>query len=251
MSRKDGGSLFHQMIHAPDVFVRQDRKDNDGNPIPVSFDTRKNYCDWLHWAAEFFRSQGITRLSDIGADKIQDYELFLEENGKTPSTIHDYLAPVCKAAGISMKEIDKPKREASGFVSNSGKGAKDGGRPAVLNRVLGVRESELRHLHGNDLMEKRGVLYVIVRSGKGGKYQEQKILPKDEALVRSFFDGSPKKLFRADEFSSNFNYHAQRRALAISMYDYYNERIKADPNYRKELYREIAGQWHDNNKKQR
>ena len=52
MGRKEGGSLFHQMIHAPDVFTLSHRTDKDGNTMAVRDQTRKNYQNWLHKTAD-------------------------------------------------------------------------------------------------------------------------------------------------------------------------------------------------------
>jgi hypothetical protein len=219
--------------------------------MPTSFQTQKNYRDWLHRAAEYFKGQGIRKLSDIRKENVQDYADHLQRQGKSASTIHNYLTPLCKVTGVPLADIQKPVRHGSEFIRSGGKGAPDGGRPGELNALLGIRRDELRRLKGNDLMEKNGVVYVTVQRGKGGKYQEQKVLPENVAQVKKFFDGSDRKLFRADEFVHGFDYHGQRREVAQKAYEYYENRLKTEPGYRKELYREIAQQWHDNNKKHR
>ena len=88
--------------------------------MDVSFQTRENYYTWLHKAADYFKSQGIRRRDDIGKDQIQAYADHLKAQGKTASTIHCYLAPVCKAVGISLKEIEKPLRHGSEFTRSGG-----------------------------------------------------------------------------------------------------------------------------------
>lgn len=251
MGRKEGGSLFHQLIHAPGMMTLSDRKAADGSEMEVSFQTRENYYAWLHKAADYFKGQGIRKLSDIGKAEIQAYADFLLSSGKTASTIHSYLSPVCKATGVALKEIKKPIRHASEFTRSGGSGKKSGGRPGELNELVGIRENELRHLRGSDLIERNGDTFVVVRQGKGGKYQEQRILPEDVARVRGFFDGSERKLFRADEFVSGFDYHGQRRAVAMRALEYYNHRLQTEPGYRKALYQKVAQQWHRNNRKHR
>lgn len=191
MGRKEGGSLFHQMINAPDVFVLSQRTDKNGEAMEVSFKTKESYLDWLHKAADYFKAQGIRRLSDIGKEEIQSYADFLTSSGKTASTIHSYLTPVCKATGVELAEIKKPLRHASEFTRSGGGGKANGGRPAELNAMIGIREDELRHLRGSDIKERDGVTYVIVRRGKGGKYREQKALlqqtqQKEKAVAESF-----------------------------------------------------------------
>lgn len=251
MGRKEGGSLFHQAISKPEVFALSDRTKSDGSPMPVSFCTRRNYCNWLHKAMEYFKEKGIRKLSDITAEQVQEYADHLAVEGKTASTIHSYIAPVCKAVGVSMTKIGHPRRKASEFTRSSGIGKKNGGIPAELNAALGIRKDELLHLRGNNLIEKHGVLYVVVENGKGGKYQEQKVLPQHEKLVKAFFNGSMERLFKKKDMVNGFDYHGQRRALAQEALRYYLTRLKTEPTYRKELYKEIARQWHANNKKHR
>lgn len=91
MGRNNNGSLFHQLINAPGLMERQDLSQ------PVSFQTKENYCNWCHKAAGVFKSYGIRNLSEIDKDEIQRYENQLEAEGKSASTIHNYLVPICKA----------------------------------------------------------------------------------------------------------------------------------------------------------
>lgn len=251
MGRKEGGSLFQQATRRPGVFILADRTNADGSPMEVSFKTRENYNDWLHRATNYFKARGIRRFSDITKEMAQEYADHLIAEGKAPSTVKAYLTPLCKAMGISKAELNLPLRRASEFTRSSGGGRTRSNRPGELNAMLGLRKSELARLRGNSFVEKNGILYVIVMQGKGGKYQEQKVLPHHEARVRAFFDGSDKKLFTRKDFVGGFDYHAQRRGVAAEALQYYMERVKADPDYRKELYKEIADQWHVNNKKHR
>lgn len=251
MGRKEGGSLFHQAINSPGVFVLSDRTRSDGSPMPVSFCTRRNYYNWLYKAMEYFKEKGIRKLSNITVERIQEYVDHLVAEGKSASTIHSYIAPVCKAVGGSMTEIKHPRRKASEFTCSGGGGKKHGGTPEELNVALGIRENELLCLRGNNLIEKHGVMYVIVEKGKGGKYQEQKVLPQHEKLVKPFFNGSMARIFKKKDMVNGFDYHGQRRSLARKALQYYLTRLKAEPSYRKELYKEIARQWYTSNKKHR
>ena len=198
-NRNNNGSLFHQLINALGLMECQDLSQ------PVSFQTRENYCNWCHKAASVFKSYGIRNLSEIGKDEIQRYENQLEVEGKSASTIHNYLVPICKATGIAIKDIHKPIRASSEFKRSA---------------------------------------------GKGGKYQEQRVCDKDISQVEKFFDGSHRKLFIAGDFGRNFDYHGQRREYAMNICTYYTEQAK-DPKFRKALYKEVATQWHQLNKKHR
>ncbi len=247
MGRKEGGSMFHQLIVVPGLFDRLDRPGG----VSVSGKTRKDYLHWLHLAAEYFKEQGYRRLSQIGVAEIQAYADHLKKEGKSASTIHNYLAPVCKAVGVSMADIQKPKRVSAEFTRSGGGGPKDGGHPGELNAMLGLRRHDLQRLHGNDLIVKNGITYVVVDKSKGGKYQEQKVLPQYVSAVRKFFDGTDRLLFKPKDFVRGFDYHGQRRAVAYQALTYYTKRLETEPGYRKELYRELAEQWHAHNKKAR
>lgn len=62
--------------------------------------------------AAFCKGQGVKRPDQLqGKEKelLQGYERQLESAGYSPSTIHRRLAAPCKATGISMSEIEKPK----------------------------------------------------------------------------------------------------------------------------------------------
>ena len=71
---------------------------------------KKHIKDFAAWAKE----SGYRKPEQITRDVIQEYEKHLEDSPKqySASTIHTYLAPVCKAAGVGMEEIRKPKRTA-------------------------------------------------------------------------------------------------------------------------------------------
>ena len=140
MGRKEGGSLFHQLIHAPGVMTLADRTASDGSEMEVSFKTRENYYSWLHKAADYFKGQGIRSIRKIGQDEVQAYADMLLDKGLSASTIHSYLSPVCKATGVELKEIEKPTRHASEFTRSSGGGKKYGGRPGELNELVGIPE---------------------------------------------------------------------------------------------------------------
>lgn len=53
-------------------------------------------------------------------EHIQDYADWLGQQGKSASTIHSYLAGVCRVYGISLSEIQKPKRVVSANTRSRG-----------------------------------------------------------------------------------------------------------------------------------
>ena len=69
-------------------------------------------------------------------------------------------------------------------------------------------------------------------------------------FLKSKNSSTARKLFIAGDFGHNFDYHGQRREYAMNICAYYTEQAK-DPKFRKELYKEVATQWHQLNKKHR
>ena len=220
MSKKSHkGSLFYQLTNAAGLNINANREGG----IATSFKTQKNYKKSLHYAADYFKSNGIRNSNQIDAAAIQSYSDFLCGNGYAPSTVHTYLAPVCKAVGVSMDKITKPVRYVSEFTkcrTSDSEAAEKDNPTILLNSYLGLRRCELTRLHGNDLQQDRlGNWYVYVDKGKGGKAQRQYILPTDVEKVRPFFDGSSNLLFRKADMDPKYAYHSQRHATYIKAVD--------------------------------
>ena len=82
--------------------------------------TKKQYVEKIRMFARFLKEEcGIKRVEQLeGKEKeyLQVYERRLEADGKTPATIHTYMAACCKAVGMKLDEIDKPIREASAII---------------------------------------------------------------------------------------------------------------------------------------
>lgn len=252
MSKHHKGSLYYQLSNAKGLNINANREGG----ITTSFKTQKNYKKSLHYAADYFKASGIRNANQIDTAAIQSYSDYLCGKGYAPSTIHAYLAPVCKAVGISMDRITKPIRYVSEFTkcrTSDSTASEDGNNPTIqLNSCLGLRRCELTRLHGNDLQQDRlGNWYVYVDKGKGGKAQRQYILPQDVEKVRAFFDGSDSLLFRKADMDPKYSYHSQRHALAKRAYHYYADRLAADPAFAKELYKNVAESWHHLNKRDR
>ena len=198
------------------------------------------------WAAE----NGIKVPKDVTKEKIQDYEEFLSNRGYSPSTIHTYLAPVCKAAKISMNEIDKPKRTSGAITRGRGgeigeRGRLEEKRPeneriVIAKDSIGIRKDEYKHLKGKDLVKGAyGGLYVHVAKGKGGKEHLQLILPLHEEAVNKLFEGilpeervfSPEEMKRADKI----NMHGGRANVSKEAYAFHLNRLESEPGYSEKL----------------
>lgn len=164
---------------------------------------------------------------------LQQYADHLRAEGKSAATIHTYLAPVCKGCGVSMEQINKPIRQAAAIKRSrelagrdrSAEEVKSGrySRSVELQSLIGIRRAELARLTPESLRSDSNGLFVAVEKGKGGKYQEQRILPKDEEKARELFArGLPgRHILNPSDFGRHIDYHAMRAEHAREAYTYY------------------------------
>lgn len=209
--------------------------------------------------AAYCKEQGVKRPDQLqGKEKelLQGYEKELEASKYSPATIHRRLAAPCKATGINMNEIEKPKRTAGKIVRSRNQKANKQGKieatEARYNRLIcfqkavGIRRAELSRLIGTDLTEdESGYLCVNVSRGKGGKRQLQRILPEDEGTVLEIFQNADpgQKLFSKEEMQNKIDLHGIRREHAQKAYKYYADRLKNEPGYKYELRKELAARY--------
>lgn len=209
--------------------------------------------------AAYCKEQGVKRPDQLqGKEKelLQGYEKELEASGYSPATIHRRLAAPCKATGISMSEIEKPKRTAGKITRSRNPDANKQGRieatEARYNRLIrfqnavGIRRAELARLTGADLViDEMGYLCVYVERGKGGKTQLQRILPEDEKTVLEIFQAADpeQKLFSPEEMQNKIDLHALRREHAQRAYKYYADRLKNEPGYKYQCRQELMARY--------
>ena len=193
------------------------------------------------------------------AERVQRWERSLESAGASPATIHTKLAPVCKGFGISMSEIDHPRRTSDKITRGRRASANERGRAEVererfsdsvtLSRASGLRRAELGRVSASDyVMDESGYPCLRVK-GKGGKVQYQRILPAHQQAVEElakyrfdFFDDSAPML-RRDEMGSHINYHGFRAEVAREAYAYYAGRLQAEPAYADQLRAELVARY--------
>lgn len=209
--------------------------------------------------AVYCKVQGVKRPDQLqGREKelLQAYEKELEAAGYSASTIHRRLAAPCKATGISMSEIEKPKRTAGKITRSRNPDANKQGRieatEARYNRLIrfqnavGIRRAELARLTGADLViDEMGYLCVYVERGKGGKTQLQRILPEDEKVVLEMFQSvnPDQKLFSLEEMNNKIDLHGIRRKHARKAYEYYADRLKNEPGYKYQCRQELMARY--------
>lgn len=230
----------------------------DNNTTGRSY--KKHIKSFSRWA----KKRGYTRPEDITREVIQEYEEHLESDPKhySAATIHSYLTPVCRAAGVNMALIRKPRRtagtitrgrdhDAAGLpLAQNEKGRREENAPkyarlVALQGAVGIRRAELGRLCGADLVADGGSLYVRVRKGKGGKEQMQYILPEDRPIVQAVFDGiaDDQPVFSRDEMSNKINLHGIRAQHGRECYKHYLSIITARPEAADRLRATLIRRW--------
>lgn len=227
-------------------------KSRDPSHAITDRDTKKTYKTSIKRFCTWTKEQNYTReeVLDNPQPYLQQYADNLKARGLSAATIHTYIAAPCKGLNVPMQHISKPDRAVGAITRSRGgknpRGRKDSEKPeyarlVAFQEAVGLRRAELAHLQGKDLQKRDGVLYVHVQSGKGGKEQWQKILPRDAGIVTETFKGIGKdeRVFSVDEMKNRIDLHGMRAAHARQTYDYYLTRIKQEPDYRSQLQEDL------------
>lgn len=246
--KKKAGSLAYQIKHL--ALERKEKKDT-----PMLKKTENQYKKHALKYAEWAKSTCKCKTLDDCSAHIQDYADFLVASGKTPSTIHTYLASICRVFDVPLENIKKPIRVVAENTRSRGTKAvdirKDAGREASprlydFAQIAGIRRNEYLHLRPDDLVEDDfGNPCILVHKGKGGKQQLQRILPEELESVKAVFDhpADERHLFSKEELTNKIDLHHLRALRAQQMYNYYLERIRAETDYREQLIAEIKHTW--------
>ena len=229
------------------------------NSIRLSNKSIKKYEHHAVAFLDWCKAQYGTNKPKFCRKHIQDYADDLKAKGKSASTVHDYVNSVCRVLGVPLANISKPRRIAAENQNNrraAGAKAVDQRRDSKAERsprlhefacVVGIRSAEYRDLRRNDFTaDESGWPCVVVRKGKNGKRQLQRI-PLDAAeRIQSYFDGTDGYVFSAEELRCKINLHRLRGACARRWYDEYARRIEAEPGYaavlRNQLYRRFISE---------
>ena len=184
---------------------------------------------------------------------LQDYVAYLENQGLSAPTIHTYLAGICYAFEVNLADVKKPPRITA--QNQRSRGVKPSDTRGDTQRdvsprlydfasAVGCRRAEYAALRQNDLVtDVNGHLCVLIRRGKGGKKQFQRILPDDIGVVKTYFDGSDGFVFTKSEIQNKLDLHALRANQARKAYAYYFDRLRNEPAYREIMLKEIRNTW--------
>lgn len=245
--RRKAGSLTYQIKN---LELRRKNKDK-----PMLEKTERQYKKHALKYAEWAKAAYECKTLEECKSHIQDYANYLTASGKTPSTTHTYLASICRVFDIPLSDIKKPIRVVAHNKRSRGAKAvdkrKDAGRDASprlydFASIVGIRRNEYLHLRPDDLVEDGfGNPCILVRKGKGGKRQMQRILPEELEAVKAVFDhpADEQHLFSKAELSNKIDLHHLRALRAQKMYKYYLERIRSEASYREQLISEIKRTW--------
>ena len=219
--------------------------------------TRKVYLRYNSYFCFFLKMKGYSNRYVRKNYKIvvQEYADYLCAMGYAATTIHNYLTPVCGCFELNMSEIIKPIRYTANINNRRGIKNERGQREENMEKyarlvsfqkVVGIRREELKDLNKVDfVIDESGYYCVVVKRGKGGKYQLQRIHPDFEELIRSYFDGTEDRVFSKREINNAINLHKYRAMLASEMHYYYleicktaegREKLKAEIIKRYKLY---------------
>lgn len=200
--------------------------------------TRNSYKKHFKFFIDYCRKKHNCKSLDECKLHIQDYSDFLVFQGKSASTVHTYIAPVCGFYGVEMSDIDKPKRKVAENKRSRQRENKYNRRDqqydndkykavADFQARVGIRKNELKKLRFDDLVkDESGYDCIRVKQGKGGKFQLQRILPEDIDYIKKYFKTeSTDKLFKNDDFSDHMDYHHLRALQAQKAYWYYYNQL--------------------------
>ncbi len=214
--------------------------------------TRSSFIRSYAKFIDYCRKEHNCKTKEECKEQIFKYIDYLKEKEYTASTIHTYLAPVGLYHGVNLSEMNLPKRHNADNIRSRKKkkyrSTADTKNPLYSRTVefqkrVGIRRNELKNLRNNDFgYDESDYPCIIVRKGKGGKKTYQRII-YDVDFVKSFFDNSSNILFSSDEMNNDIDYHHIRAEQAVRAYNYYLEKLKADPEYRAQLEKEIEKRW--------
>lgn len=115
----------------------------------------RNYARFI----EYCRKEHNCKTKEECKEQIFKYIDYLKEKGYTASTIHTYLAPVGLYHGVSLTEMNLPKRHNADNIRSRKKkkyrASADTKNPLYYRTVefqkrVGIRRNELKNLRNND-----------------------------------------------------------------------------------------------------
>ena len=181
MARQKLGSMTYQVSHI-NIDLTKHTKRGEGVLSPQSLKQyRQHAIKFGEWCKANY---GVKAFVDC-KPYIQQYGDHLAAEGKSASTVHTYLAAVCRFFDVNLGTIKKPRRVCAENRRSRGQKKSDARRsasreasPRLYDFALkvGIRRAEYGHLFREDFtIDESGYPCVFVAKGKGGKKQLQRI----------------------------------------------------------------------------
>ena len=248
-------------IHAQNKAIVRANKQGKKAPTwegPTKGTVRQYRIHAVRYGAWCAKTYGCRHFEDCRSH-IQNYADWMHAQGKSASTIHTYLAALCAIYDVPMSEITKPIRHIADNTRSRGIKFSDSRfdtqrecSPRLWDFAccVGIRRAEYAALRGSDLVyDESGYLCVLIRKGKGGKRQLQRIPLGCEQFIKQYFDGTENKVFSHAEMDNKIDLPAMRHIAAWHIYEGYALRLKQDPTYRSRLENEVKARWKHYNKR--
>lgn len=200
-----------------------------------SYSTMENYQKEVGYFGDWLIKQGHKRISiEESREYIQPYIDYCVEQKLSPYKINKRLSAICKATHYDIQDYNHPERSVARITRGVDTAVHDEynekhyAEIINANRILGLRRNELKKLKVKDfeISDKSIIVHTI---GKGGKENVQIITDKAEIeTAKSWLvDKNPDdRVFSADNFNNDVNFHKQRELRAKDVY----ERVVADMN---------------------
>jgi len=157
MSKGKHGSMAYQVSQAK-YDERKRREDDNGNVSPRAMRQYKNHA--IKFAQWCKKEHGVKTFADC-AQYIQKYGDWLVEQGMSDSTVHTYLASICRYFNTPLSKIKKPKRICAHNKRSRGVKASDSradtkreASPRLYDfaEKVGVRRAEYSRISDTDLV---------------------------------------------------------------------------------------------------
>lgn len=210
-----------------------------------SVQTMETYQREVSKFADWLNSQGKGKITiEQAKEEIQAYVDSLKERGLSASSIHTALAACCKATHSYMRDYDVPERRLADMtrgkkeVRNDRYNERNHAEILAVNRIIGVRRSELMEIRVRDVSESGNIMKIYTK-GKGGKDNYQIITEESEKeVIRGYMKDKAEneRLFSRDMFNNDADLHSQRAERAKIVYQRVLEDMKQNPD-RREYYR--------------
>ena len=205
-----------------------------------SRNTMATYQGEISRYGDYLASQGLGKCGmDEAVSHIQEYLDYQSGRGLSPYSVHTTAAALCKTFGKNLQDYNVPKRELANITRGRFGAVHDKynhANPIVqevmkANTVLGLRRNELRTLTAGAFTDNVSTITMTTR-GKGNKVNTCVFRnPSDISAVRSLIQGKQPgdRIFSADAFRNDVNYHASRAAAFQQRYQYYCDQMAKNP----------------------